>query len=142
LDIQLQPDRLLINDSGSLLLLYTYYRRSPPLNTDAIRSLLCLIRLVTGKQKIFNNVRIVILDCYKDISYENSDFHEDEPWIAKQTDKVLSTFNAAYRIHLGGSPPEPPEFPPNSRRKARAIRSTTMGFSIEQPSNQFCFQLQ
>jgi hypothetical protein len=31
LTVQLQPDKLLVNEAGSLLLLYSYYRQSPPI---------------------------------------------------------------------------------------------------------------
>jgi hypothetical protein len=142
LEIQLQPHKILVDEVGAQLLLYSYYRQSPPLSTDAIRSLLCLIRLSIATQEIFQEPRIVILDCYKDKSYEGSDFNEAEPWIAKQIDKVLGTFNAMYRIHLDGNPPPQVESLRKPGRRPRAIRANTAGFSIAPIYDQLCLQLQ
>ena len=141
LDIQLEPDKFLINEAGKLMLLYSYYRQSPPLSTDAIRSLLCLIKLATSKNNHYQDIRVVVLDCYKDRSYENSDFTEGEPWIAKQIDKVLGAFNAMYRIHLDGSPPPPRIDVRKPVRRPRALRGGNSGFSILAPHNQLCLQL-
>ena len=138
LDVQLQPDRVLANDAGSHLFLYSYYRQSPPLSTDAIRALLCLVRLATAKQNFLRESRIVVLDCYKDSSYEGSDFNEAEPWTAKQIDKVLGIFNAMYRIHLDGSPP-PQMNTLGKPRRPRALRADGAAFSAA-PRNQLCLQ--
>jgi hypothetical protein len=138
LEIQLQPDALLENDLGDHLLLYAYFRQSPPLSTDAIRGLLYLVRQ-SGKEPIYENARIVVLDCYNDRSYEASDFQEGEPWIAKQMTKVLSTYNVSYRVHLDGNPPGATSVGTLPRR-SRGARAGGAAFSVVPIQNQLCLQ--
>jgi hypothetical protein len=139
LDVQLQPNAFLTNKDGRLLL-YAYFRRSPPLSTDAIRALLCLVQLSTTANREFQNARIVVLDCYNDKSYEGSDFQEGEPWIARQMDRVFRTYNEMFRIHLDGSPPSQLEDRRRLTRRPRAIRADRAGFSFTPSRNQLCFQ--
>ena len=135
LEIQLQPHTVLEDEHGNFLLLYVYFRRSPPLNTDAIRGLLYLIKQAPQISN-YKDARIVILDCYNDRSFEASDFKENEPWIAKQITKVLSTYNAGYRIHLdGGSPPAAKSS--TTSRRTRGGRATSVAtFSMRPRENQ------
>jgi hypothetical protein len=142
LNVQVQPDALLQGQmAGSHLLFYAYFRQSPPLNTDAVRALLCLIRLAARGIKGLHDCRIVILDCYNDRTYEGSDFQEGEPWIARQMERVFSTYNAMYRIHLDGSPPPQVGSTRKLPRRSRTIRAGGSGFSIVPAQNQLCLQL-
>jgi hypothetical protein len=104
LQISIHPNEFLENVKGENLLLYAYFRRSPPLSTDAIRGLLNLIGR-SSEALIYENARIVILDCYNDRSFEASEFQEGELWISKQINNILSTYNVTFQSHSDGDPP-------------------------------------
>jgi hypothetical protein len=108
LSVQIEPHQIL-QRRGQICLLYAYFRKIPPLSTDAIRALLSLTQLCL-KEQPFQGAKIVVLDCYRDKSYEDSDFVTSEPWTAKRIEMVLRRYSTAYRIRLDGSPPaRPPE---------------------------------
>lgn len=110
LAVQLEPHRTLEN-GDQVCFLYTYHRQSPPLSTDGIRALLYIVRAFLREQKV-NDFRIVVLDCYKDNSYEDSDFESNDKWIAKKIEAVLVRYAAAYQLCFDNDPPVPPSFPP------------------------------
>jgi hypothetical protein len=136
LEIQLNPNSFLKNDQGEILLLYAYFRKKPLLQTDAIRALLHLLN--DPSIKIDNgNIRVVILDCYKDICYEGSDFQGHERWIVNQVVKILSAYNTVYRAHLNGDPP------PTTGGRADRYRRPSAGtsrvqFAISPDAGQLC----
>jgi hypothetical protein len=140
LEIAIYPDAVLKDEKDHFLLLYAYYRKSPPLNTDAIRALLYLIRIFGERCDALEDARIVVLDCYNDKSYEGSDFQGSEPWIKKQIDRVFSTYNATYRSHLDGTPPSQTSINHRPGRKARVVRIGRTDLSRLAPEAQLCLQ--
>ena len=123
--LDLTPSQILARGDERCLL-YEYHRKSPPLSTDAIRALLCLVKLFIH-EKSHGDVRIVVLDCYKDKSYEDSDFETGERWIAKQIEKVLDKYDAAYHASADGSPPSLPPTPRTRKLKGRILQISNIG---------------
>jgi hypothetical protein len=134
LEIQLNPNSFLENDKGEILLLYAYFRKQPSLHTDAIRALLYLLNdpsiLIDGE-----NIRVVVLDCYKDLCYEGSDFLGQERWIANQVIKILSAYNTVYRAHPDGSPP-PTSVSRRAGRRHRSLGVTGANFAVSASAGQ------
>lgn len=136
LEIQLNPNSFLRNDRDETLLLYAYFRKKPLLQTDAIRALLYLINdpsIEIGG----GNTRVVVLDYYKDICYEGSDFQGQERWIVNQVVKILSAYNTVYRAHSDGGPPSTSVDRTVRYRHPLAGASGTQ-FAISPPSGQLC----
>jgi hypothetical protein len=104
--IHIEPHAILKN-GNDICLLYAYFRKSPPLSTDATRALLQLLRIVLQGQE-HEGARIVVLDCYKDESFENCDFDSNERWVERKITKVLDRFAMAYSAAVDSSPPADP----------------------------------
>jgi hypothetical protein len=136
LEVQLNPNSFLQNSRGENLLLYAYFRKKPLLQTDAIRALLHLLN-DPSIEITHENIRVVVLDCYKDICYEGTDFQSQERWIANQVVKILSAYNTVYRAHLDGGPPSTP-----TRRTVRyhhrSAGSAGTRLAILPPAGQLC----
>jgi hypothetical protein len=136
LEIQLNPNSFLENSRGDNLLLYAYFRKKPLLQTDAIRALLYLLNdpsIEIGDR----NIRVVVLDCYKDICYEGSEFQGHERWIVNQVVKILSAYNTVYRAHLDGDPPST-SVGRTVRYRHRSARVPGTRLAISPPAGQLC----
>ncbi|NYZ11646.1 hypothetical protein HL658_03720 [Azospirillum sp. RWY-5-1] len=94
INVKVVPHALLAKDNEEILL-YAYFRKSPPLCTNAVRVLLCFLKHFV-RSDIIENRKILVLDCYKDRAYSSDDFSAEERWIKLQLGKALQFYSDAY----------------------------------------------